>query len=118
LIGGKKLKAIYKSKKSLSTGVCNYLIEKHKCEILNDRVLKLSGKTNDKIEDKISYWEQWIKIYKSLGFLALKIIIHEFFNGKYIKYSSGLESVAKDIFIVFKNLIFKSEKEIEEKTNE
>jgi hypothetical protein len=55
LIGCKKLKAIDKSKKSLSTGAYNYLLEKHKCEILNDRVLKLLGKTNDKIEDKISY---------------------------------------------------------------
>jgi glycosyltransferase involved in cell wall biosynthesis len=111
LIGGKKLKAIDKAKKSLSTSICNYLFEKERYETLNDGVLKLSGKINDKIRDKISFLKQRMKIYESSGFLSLMIITHELFSGRYFKYSDGLESVAKDLFIVFKNLISKKRKE-------
>ena len=111
LIGGRKLKVIDKSKKSLSTGISNYLFEKEMYETLNDRVLKLSGKINDKIGDKISFLKQRMKIYESSGFLSLIIITHELFSRRYFKYSNGLESVAKDIFIVFKSLISKKRKE-------
>jgi len=107
LIGGKKSSIVEKSMKSLSTGVYNYFIEKQRYGILNDRVFRLLGEINSKIQDKISFLVQRIKIYESSGLSGLPIITRELFNGRYFKYSNGLESAVKDFFVVFKNLISK-----------
>jgi len=108
---GKKLKVIDKLKRSLSVGSSNCLLEKQKYEILNDIVLKLSGRINNKIRDKISFLQQRIKIYERSGFLGLLIIICELFSGRYFKYSNGLESAAKDSFVFLKNLISEGQEE-------
>jgi glycosyltransferase involved in cell wall biosynthesis len=106
LIGGKKSGILDKVRKALSTSVADYILDVKRYEVLNGRVLDLLGSKNNKVEDKILFLKQRIKIYGSSVFLSLIIITYELFSGRYFKYSNnGLGSVAKDIFIVFKNLI-------------
>jgi len=106
LIGAKKSSVFDRIRQVLFSNVFDYIFEIQRYKIFNNRVLKITGKFNEDINDYISFLEKRKKIYESSnGFLSLIIIIQELFSGKYFKYRNGLESIIKDIFIIFKNLI-------------
>jgi len=107
LIGGKKYGVVDKSKKALLIGASDYLLEKQRFETLNYRVLKLTGKDNNIFGGKIYHLEQRAKINESSNLFNFKKVIFGLLSGRYFKYSSGFESVAKDIFVISKNLIRK-----------
>jgi len=106
LNGGKRLGIKEKLKKGLSRNIVDYVSDIQKYKILNDRIMKISGKINKEIENKILFLLQRIKIYKTTNIFNMRIIFQESFNGRYFKYSTGgFKSIIKDIFTLFKNYI-------------
>ena len=89
LIGGKKLGVSDKVRKALSTDVTDYILEIKRYEVFNSRVLNLLGRNNNKVEDKILFLKERIKIYESSVFLSLIIITYELFSGRYLSMQMG-----------------------------
>jgi len=105
LTGGKRLGIKEKLKRGLSRNITDYAFDIQKYKILNDRIIKISGKINKEIENKILFLSQRIKIYKTTNIFNMTILFQESFNGRYFKYSSGFKSIIKDIFTFFKSYI-------------
>jgi glycosyltransferase involved in cell wall biosynthesis len=86
-------------KKNIDEKICRYVALKN---FIEKKGIKISQKKINDLNDCINFWSLRKKFFQNNLYESLKIIIKFVLKGYYNKYSTGINSILKDLFILIK----------------